>query len=361
MKYIDEELLKVILEILKEGSGFNDPIAQALRTAYQKKDIQFSLRSKFGPLITTDSNIPESFSSSWKQNAFQVLKPDGGDTQKFIFSISSKTWEVLSCFTVNNAPFYTTITLNQADSTEQCLRAGIIKLMSSVSTRCLAVLKDYLQQLLNHNDDEFPSDDPYKKEKQVFRQIAEFSKNVNCVALIDNDGFILNTQGSLEDVEKIASHLARFHQRCFRELSYLGNTNLRSEIFSCEGTSVLIGHIERTHLALAISVQGVHARSYASLLFELAQIALAAIADEKGALWGSTIEKKSDAIRVRTSWFGAAQLVAQGRFVAKKGGKSFHLYSCKSLLKSEEDSFDWFEKRADAIRSGLIPCKSCNP
>jgi hypothetical protein len=361
MKFIDEELLRVVLEVLKEGIGFNDPIAQALRTAYQKKDIHFSLRSKFGSLIATDCKMSESFSLSWKQNAFQVLKPEGDDTQKFIFSISSKLWEVLSCFTVNNFAFYTTITLNQADSTEQCLRAGIIKLMSSVSTRCLAVLNDFMQQLLKRSGDEISSDDPYKKEKQVFQRIAEFSKNVNCVALIDNDGFILNTCGSLEEVEKIASHLARFHKRCFRELSCLGNTNLRSEIFSCEGMSVLIGHIERTHLALAISVQGEYARSYASLLFELAQIALAAITAEKGTLWGSTIEKKSEAIRVRTSWFGAAQLVAQGKFVAKKTGKSFHLYSCKSLLKSEEDSFNWFEKRADAIRSGLIPCKSCNP
>jgi hypothetical protein len=141
----------------------------------------------------------------------------------------------------------------------------------------------------------------------------------------------------------------------------MGSINLRSEMFSCSGMTMLIGHIKRTNLTLALSARGDHAKSFAVFLFELAQTAFGEIARETGALWGAPLDKKTDFTRVRTSWFGPVQLVAQGKYVGKKGGKAFHLCSCKSLLKSEDDSLEWFDKRADAISSGLSPCRSCNP
>ncbi len=352
--------MQTIDEVFREGKSLDEPIAGAVRAAYLKGSIHFSMQTKFGFLLAT-AHEPAEAMPPWKQSAFQTLIPDADDTARFVFSVSSKVWEILSCFMVNSAAFYTAISLKDADTAEQCLRAGIIKLMSAVCSRCRAVVKEYMQPLLLPAEQGTVPHDAFSREKSVIRRIAEFSGDILCAGLIDHDGFILDTVGASEEVEKLASNLALFHKRCVRELGFMGSVNLRSEMFSCDSMTMLIGHIERTNLSLALSARGRNAKSFASFLFELAQTAFGAIARETGALWGTPLEKKNDFTRVRTSWFGPVQLVALGKYVGKKGGKAFHLCSCKSLLKSDDGSLEWFDKRADAIRSGLAPCRSCNP
>jgi hypothetical protein len=361
MKFLVEKLMQAVDEIFKEGKGLDGPMSSAVPATYTHGNIRFSLQTEFGTLFSTNREMPEPSPYSWKQSAFQTLQPDDSDTTRFVFSVSSKVWEILSCFTMDTMVFYTVITLIEADTAEQSLRAGLIRLMGVVSSRCRAVIKEYIQPLLRPGESGQTSGDLHNLEKRVIRSIAEFSADIKCVSLIDHDGFIVDMGGNSDEVEKVASNLALFHQRCVRELGFMGSVNLRSETFSCNGMTMLIGQIERTSLALALSARGKHAKAYATFLFELAKTALAAIVMETGTLWGTPVDKKTDSTRVRTSWFGPIQLVAQGKYVGKKGGKAFHLSSCKSLLKSDDGTLEWFDKRAEAIRSGLTPCRTCNP
>jgi len=262
---------------------------------------------------------------------------------------------------VNDSPFFAVITVTDPQKTQQCLCAGIVNLLGLMCIRCQTILMDFVVQLLRPLEESTDSDTPNYREKLVIGQIAAYSDKISYTALIDADGFILDARGNAEEVEKAAGNVALFHKRCVREISLRRTVNVRSEILSCSDNTVLIGQIRHSNLAIAISVTGEYSRPLASFLFELAQSAFASIAGSDGLLWGARLEQETEPTRIRDSWFGISQLVPRGKCASKKGGKTFHYPSCRILLKSEDDNLDWYEKRADAIRAGLLPCKSCNP
>ena len=65
--------------------------------------------------------------------------------------------------------------------------------------------------------------------------------------------------------------------------------------------------------------------------------------------------------RIRESWFNPPRLIPHGKFVGKKGGKSFHIATCQILAKTDSSLLHWFDSRAVAIENGLRPCGACNP
>jgi hypothetical protein len=361
MMRIEERLIKELHEVLANGVGMKQPIAEAVRKAFERNCISFSLQSKHGPLIDKGSKTSLPYAVSWQQSVFQTLATDRNDTKRFVFSISPGSWDIISFFMINRSAFYAILILDEPESMEECLRAGIMKVLDFLCARCHCILADYMKQLLLPIDPAGKSGRVHAGEMHVLERIAEFSSTVNYITLIDSDGFIVSTYGNVDEVEKVAGNAALFHQRCVRELSFRGDAAIQSEAFSCKGHTVLIGQIEHTPLSLAISTDGRYARSFASFLFELAHDALMTIAHETGKLLGSPIEPIREPGRIRTSWFNTAQLIAKGKYVGKQGAKAFHVAACKSLLKSDDTCLLWYEKRSDAIHAGFIPCKLCNP
>jgi hypothetical protein len=359
MMFIDDALRAVACGALEEGKGLDDTLARAVRA--QKHALFFSLRVKSGVLIDTSPAPPDPSAPAWKEHAYRALIPDTVNTSRFVLSVSSKVWEILSCFPVHGTAFCAAVIMHEAESSEQSLRAGMIKLMNSMCKACRPVLQEYIGQIMRPADGTSSAPGQFWEEKFILQRIAAFSRNLACVALIGDDGGILGAFGCAEDAQKIAGNLARFHGRCLRDLDGMGINDLRSASFSGDGMSSLIGRIEGSGPSLAIAARGLQARSTACFLFDLAQTALGSVAHKNKALWGLPAGTETGETRIRTSWFGPAQIASPGKFACKKGGKSFHLASCKSLLKAGDDSLDWFEKRADAIRSGLVPCKTCNP
>jgi hypothetical protein len=356
-----DELIRTVNKVFQEGDGLYEPMRGAVLEANSEGQLYFSLQSGQGLILETEKRDSLSIPGTWKQNAFQVIVPEDSTNKRFIFSTSQKNMNVISCFLVNGSPFFATIALSDPQKVRQCLSAGIINLLGMICIRCQTVLAGYIQQLLKPIGEPVPYSIPHCREKLVVKQIAEYSDEVNCTALIDADGFILNAQGNTEEVEKTASNVARFHQRCIRELGLKKTVKINSETFSCERNTVLVGQIRHTSLALAISTRGPHSKSLASFLFGLAQSAFGAIIETGGTLWGVRTETEKEPARLRNSWFGTAQLIPKGKCASKKGGKTFHFATCRILLKSEDDDLNWYERRADAIRAGLMPCKSCNP
>jgi hypothetical protein len=359
MIHIEEALEKVINSVFENGEGLGEPLRLAVIEANIKKNIFFSLQLKYGIIFSTNFDRSILNSNAWEQNALQSLAPDAQGTKRFIFSMAQAMWDVLSCFKINDSLFYGTIAIINPQQVQPSLCVGIIKLLDLLCNRCKAVLSDFFKQLNAFPGEPDQTTIPHCQETMIFKRIMEFSGKVQCIALIDNDGFILHTQGSIE-VEKIASHLALFHKRCVRELAEEGYANVRSEMFSCDDSTILIGHIQQSNLALAIVVKGRNFKPIASLLFDAAHGALGSISQKTNLLWGAPVNAQIQPVRIRDSWFSPTRLAPKGNFVGIISGKSFHYASCKVLSKSE-DNLEWFDKRGDAIRAGLSPCKSCNP
>ena len=198
-------------------------------------------------------------------------------------------------------------------------------------------------------------------EQSMVERIAHFSESIRCVAIITTGGAVMHAHGDPAEIAAISAALPRFHARCAKELDFIEKSAIGSETVSWNGKSALIGPIPGFPLVIALTVSGEQSRSDAAFLFDLALAACSAIAQRTGALAGCPVEPNREPIHYRTSWFGAPRLIAKGNFVGKKAGKSFHLCSCTSMHKAVDGSLEWFEKRTDAIRAGLLPCKLCNP
>lgn len=360
MTSVEDSLTNLVLGIFKEGQGFEEPMAGEVREAYANNRISVALESRHGMFIDISNCQQRLTSSTLKQSTVPVLMPDGPDNNRFMFSFSPRQWEVITCWLVNNEPFYTTIFLTEPDKAPQRLRNGLLKVVCLVNDCCRKVLTDFARRLVEP-DGLRDLNAPHCQETAVLKRVTGFSNKVNCAVLMDYDGFVLDAKGNSGGMENVASALALFHQRCVLELGRMGSVRVRSEMFSCNGNTVMIGRIERTNLALAIATRGEHSRQLASFLYESACSAFKNIAEKTGMLWGAVIERGHAATRVRDSWFRCAQLAPQDKFVGKKGGKTFHLSSCRSLLKSEDQFLTWYGKRVDALRAGLLPCKSCKP
>jgi hypothetical protein len=360
MKRIENELEQAINSVFETGAGLSEHLQSAVIEANKHAHIFFSLQSKHGIILTTAPEPPQLISKTWEQNALKAIAPENEGTKRFIFSIAPMIWDVITCFQVNDSAFYATIAILKPQEVQQNLCAGIIKLLDLLCNRCRTILLDFVNQLTGASDESDDATIPHYRETMIFKQITEFSNKVKCTALIDNDGFILNTQGSIE-VEKTASHLALFHQRCIRELAVERYAHVQSETFSCGDNSVLIGQIQHTNLALAIFVQGKNSKPIVSFLFDTAHSALVLIAQRSNHLWGAPLDAMIEPTRIRDSWFSPAQLAPKGKFVGKKSGKTFHFSTCNILTKSDDKNLEWFDKRVDAIKAGLSPCKSCNP
>jgi hypothetical protein len=257
--------------------------------------------------------------------------------------------------------FYSLIVLNEADGSEPVLRAGMIKLVQSVCTRWRSVLQNFIRPFLSpvqsgsypgtRNDDE----------RRIVECAAQFSESIDCVALTDKNGAVVCSHGDKTNVATAAAALLALHKRCIQGLGSVESVSVRSVLLSCKGKSALVGRVPGAPLTLALCAAGAHPQPGIALPFELALNAFSVILKEKGMLGDYQVEREFEPLRSRASWFGPARLVERGNYVGKKGGKAFHLCTCASMLKAVDGSLEWFEKRTDAIRAGLLPCKACNP
>jgi hypothetical protein len=184
---------------------------------------------------------------------------------------------------------------------------------------------------------------------------------VQCAVLLDEDGFIIHSEGHTGSIDELGGALARLFYRSTHEIARLDCAECTAITLADHEYSIRIGRLSGTSLAFAVSVGGSFAQAQSHFLHTITCDALVAAAKKTGQLWGVSLIDLPAPSRARSSWFGPPWLIPHGKFVGKKGGKSFHVATCQILSKTDTSLLQWFESRAAAIHDGLRPCGACNP
>ena len=347
--------------ILYNGTELPAPLARLLSITETHRYLTLTLESTNGTLLDTGNSLGKATTSERNIKALPALSGEPKNEKRFFFTMSDTTWEVLSAFTVNSIPYFTTLVLDITGPESAPLRAGLFKLSDYFTVQCRKCLERFSNLLIQSPVFSPDTSESYVFEKNVLRSIIGFSYDVQCAVLLDEDGFIIHTEGNMSSVEELGGALAGLFYRSNHTIAALETTECTGITLSDREYTIEIGRLPGTSLALAISVNGRFASAYAHFLHDAAAKVLSTFAQQSGMLWGVELAHDVYPTRVRESWFTHPHLVPHGKFVAKRGGKSFHTVTCQILSKTDPAQLQWFDNRASAMQNGLRPCNACNP
>lgn len=360
MTYFDAKLQQIAIDIINGNGGVSDPIATSLKKGAESNVLSLSLNSIYGSFllageeeILVDEDIEESLI------ALPSLINGRKNEKRFFFSMTDKRWLVISAFNLLSIPCFTIITLDITKKASPPIRPALFKLSDYFTVQCRKLLMGYIDDISLQNERQL---EQFGYERTVLEKIKNFSSEVQCVVLLDEDGFIIHTEG-YEDasVDELGGVLARLFHRSNSEIARLELAECDTVTISDIEYTIMIGRIPGTTLAMAISVRGPHAAAYTHFLYAIGLKVLCNYAKNTGKLWGVPVITPPEPTRIRKSWFGPPYLIPKGRFVSKKGGQTFHTPQCSILSRTDTSLLEWFENRTLAIQSGLRPCGSCNP
>ncbi|MBD3344717.1 MAG: hypothetical protein GF401_06610 [Chitinivibrionales bacterium] len=351
-------LAKIAVSIVTDGAGLPEKVKHPLREAQAQRVIGLSLESNYGPLVGICPGT--SVTDGWDRNAIHSFTPSSKTNKRFGISIAADSWEAVSCFTVGGLPFYSRVQLHKPKGIHDSIREQVVTILDHFSLRCRNVLKDYLNELMRIWP-EPGEEEIYWVEKNIIRKTAGFSKAIDCVALIDSDGFILESSGNADTVEEIAGKLGMFYHRTKRAIVETGAKRVECVSLSNAQAAVITGPVKNTGLILALSARGGNAPVIAPFVNDCAHRAFGKLARNFNGIWGTSVIGEQKPLQIRESWFSPPRLIAQGNYVGVAGRNTFHVPSCLTLTSTKVEHLQWFDKRSDAIRDSLTPCKSCNP
>ncbi len=323
--------------------------------------IQFLLESEHGLLLSTPNGNNKTTTKYINQNLLSALVPRGDLDENIALLFTPRRCEFVGSFSVNNLIFYPAITLNDPPINNYAFRYELQAHLGCFSQKCYNVFKEYLNSFKSVDKLSQSHLGQNIEETCVLKQIAAYSPRIYCVALLDEDGFVLKTFGSADKVEEVAYNLATFYNRTVKTLSQIGSINTKSIRFGGDQRTVLISKIQNTNLTLAISIYDDKGWAIAGFLNSLAQSAFQELIKKNGKLWGAHVEAEKNQLRARDSWFKLPQLVPQDKYINLKGSKVFHIPSCSSLIKIDEAKLRWINSRHQAIQDQLNPCNFCHP
>ena len=356
-----DTLDRMAVDLLRNGTGLPAPLSSVLQKTYSHQLLRLTLESTQGTFYSTGSENSDTSSNERNLKALPALTDERRNEKRFFFSMSDRLWEVRSAFTIETQSFFTTLTLDISDAESLPLRAGLFKLSDYFTVQCRRHLTAFKDALIFHPSSRRDNSDIASYEKSVLDKVALFSDEVQCAVLLDEDGFIIHSIGNAGSVNELSGALARLFYRSNHQIARLECTECTAISLADHEYSLKIGRLSGTSLAFAISVGGPFAAAQAHFLHTTAIDALLSAARTRGLLWGVSLADIPEQSRTRSSWFGPPKLIPHGKFVGKKGGKSFHTSTCQILSKTDALQLQWFENRAAAITEGLRPCGACNP
>lgn len=353
-------LVQMAEDLIQKGTGIPAPLSRVLCETSHRRLLSLSLESASGPLLSIGSSTISSSGSERNLKALPVLCDEQKNEKRFFFAMTDKTWEVLCAFPLDSQQFFTRLTLDISDNEGTPLRSGIFKIADYFTMQCRKFLQSYLNTLV-----QLPAASPPETdttfEGSVLEKVMAFSSEVQCAMVLDEDGYIVCAEGITGPVDGLASALAPLFYRSNNELARLESTDCTAVTLADHEYTIRIGRLPGTALALAISAAGPIANACVNFLHAAASNALSEYGWRTGQLWGIALADTQLSSRIRTSWFEEPQLIPQGKYVARKGGSSFHTSTCRILAKTDTALLTWFDDKTTTTQNGLRPCSTCNP
>ncbi len=348
MEFIDHALLETARAIINEAMR---------HSACRMDNITFQIGFRQSIFFSTSSEEQTSQTSAWKYNQQCAFVPEEHKKNTFGLCESDDVWEAISCIQLNEHTLFPIIKWPIQTEQRDRQQEEIVRLMRLFSERSLNVLSHYFFFEGNGIDD--PS---VNYEADLLNHAVSLSENIECVACIDNEGFILGLSDQSETAEGIALRLSQYHAAIGTEMKSLKSASISNVTFSGKSSSVLFGVIDGTPLILAISTRaGNRSPSLSYFSYICIKHGMKNRFKRTGSLWGSPVLDTPASGFFRDSWLNHPKLIVKGKFVSKAGSEIFHLPSCRLLGSTNTKRLTWYETRKAVIQARLHPCRICNP
>lgn len=360
MKTVEEHILRHTHEMIDHAwSQIQKKHPELDITTQHRNSLSLTLETSQGAVFGV-STRDTAFASREKRNAIRTaLAPASPEEHNVAVFLSPQGWLLVGCFTWGDQIVYPILEWTHPLDNQQLCRSFTFFLLDRFSDACRKHLESISQ--LEEKPDEHSATMRFQREQGILTRVARLSPSIGCVAVIDEDGFVLGMAGDSAVAEDTAGGLAQFAAAAKKELDKLGTASLTGMSFSGANSMVMMAPIASSGLTLAVSAHGPSAAAWAMLAMTSAGVCVAALLEETGRFWGTAGEGQGAPKRYRDSWFGHPKLVAKATFAALSHAQIFHLHSCRLLARAKTQNLRWFGGRADAMRAGLRPCRACRP
>jgi hypothetical protein len=358
---VEEQIESMGINLLTKGSGVHDSLAAVLKQTFTNRLLNFSLESLDGLFIAIGSVTDGELDAENHKIALPILSKECKNDKRFLLSITDKKWNLLTAFTIDQFPWFTSITLDITSNASIPIRSGLFRLADFFTIQCKKHLQQFLHNLHENTNTGMHQADHLLFEKSVLNKIASFSSRVKCAMLLDEDGYVLHAVGIEGAIKELGSALANLFHRSTNELSRLNATECTSINLSDFEYTIQLGKITGTTLLIAISVSGANANVLARFLFTVAQNALLHHLHQSGIICGIPFPQPIVHLRERYSWLNPPVLVPKGVFAQKNGATTFHTPDCQLLGATDASLLQWHKTKNEALQKRLRPCAVCNP
>lgn len=353
---VEEKLKIILMESLKNCTEFSSQI----NTKPKSTSVNLTLETEHGVLIS-NNNPKNTFTTIDSRNLLPVFIPKNEDEELFGMFYSSDKWVLLSSFNIDTMLFYTSLILKDPPCDNYALRFEIQAILDCFNKKCKKVLRNYIDTIRNQNQKCIDRKKLHKIEKYILDFISSYSHSIDCIALLDTDGFLLEYSGNASEFEHVYHNLVLFYDRSIRELNRLQEAYPNCLHFASDTETVIIGKLNNTNVYLVLSCTGENCNPLIRLLYTIAHKALEYQIQTTEKLLGFSTEPINKVFRERTSWLNPPTLIPKKKYVRRIKTKTFHIFSCTSLSRSEDRNLEWFKTKSEAIKLGLAPCNTCHP
>lgn len=361
MIYLDQRLESIAHQSLAVCRSVSDALLDVFARRNQKGGVTLSLQSRYGTLVSLPSQRGARELDLCSHPLLKTLA-SAENEERIALLLGAEAWNMVSCFSLSGIAFYPVISVPAPPPELRWVRYEMLGALDCFSLKCKESLVSFFDRMTKRPDSpDAAGDRKGKPEKKLLETLAAYSAGVESVALIDNDGFALIAVGHEQKAEAIASSLALFHSQSSRKLDDLGAVAVRSLSLHDDHQMLLVGQVPGSSVSLAFSIHGAASRVTARFLFDAGLAGLRSLSTSEGTLDNYQVQGKESRSRYRTEWLSSLRLEAKGAFAALAGTGVFHDPKCNRLFEGDVDALRWLASRAEAIRSGLVPCDSCNP
>lgn len=361
MPSVEEQIERMVTDLLTRGVGVQNPLAEVLKQAFSSKLIACRLESTDGAFVASTHSSNEHQSELTKESVLPLFADKQHQGRTFLFSMTDTTWTVFTAFYAGVYPWFTTVTLDASTAASTPLKPGLFKLADYFTAQCKKQLHQFLASLSPGQFRATRFTDATTYEQTVLEHAVQFSSKVKSVVLLDEDGFVLASAGMDGAVTDLGAALARLFYRSTVELARLDATECTSITLSDHEYTIHMGKIRGTTLTCAISANGSNAQVIARFLLDALLDAFHQYIELNGNLCGVPAALTADPLRSKVSWFTPSTLVRKGMLVQKSGAASFHTPYCQMLATTDAATLSWYQNKNQALQAGLRPCSVCNP
>lgn len=349
MNHVDAIIADSAFKILSSCKQITYLVEKARIRTGQPANATLLLQTPLGTLVE----------SIWPSGAFKshgsaraAILPQTSISEIMAIYDTADGCTAVTSFSAMSIGFCARLCLPPLDESDRALRFELLAIVDCFALAANRAIDAFAREIMspvmiNGNDSATPG--PYAV--SVIEKALQLSSEIECLVLLDGDGFSLCSAGDNEKADGLAGECALFGNRAAAAVEEITRFAVKSMTIASNNRSILIGQMPEKDLYLGISACGPHTDVKVEVLYGMILSAMGQFV---------TAESAIDATGNANQW-GHKDKVTRARYLSVNGSAVFHTPRCTMVDGEPGKKFRRFVGRAEAMQSGMQPCSICNP